>query len=132
MEAGSAVIRTPRTTYSRTRWADWHASVPEVYIQQITYESYDNTYYTYWSSDFCPPSVGVCVLVVGSLLFASAIQPLQYYEMILQSFKEVPVTVNPLAPVVSISYLVSPQAYGNLYGGFNTRRYILVHGLCFF
>ncbi len=37
-----------------------------------------------------------------------------------------------LTPVVSNSYLVSPQAYGNLYGGFNTRFCTSVHGLCFF
>ncbi len=72
------------------------------YIEQITYESYDNTYYTYKSSDFCPPSVGVCVLVVGSLLFASTVQPLQSYKMILQSFKEVPVTVNPIHPIAPV------------------------------
>ncbi len=40
--------------------------------------------------------------------------------------------INPLIPVVSKSYLVSPQVYGNLYGGFNTRHYTLVHGFCFF
>ncbi len=31
-----------------------------------------------------------------------------------------------------MTFVNSPYAYGNLYGGFNTRRYTLVHGFCFF
>ncbi len=30
-----------------------------------------------------------------------------------------------------MTFVNSPQAYGNLYGVFNTRRYTLVHGFCF-
>ncbi len=33
-----------------------------------------------------------------------------------------------LGPIADISVMASPYAYGNLYGGFNTRRYTLVHG----
>ncbi len=31
-----------------------------------------------------------------------------------------------------MTFVNSPEAYGNLYGIFNTRRYTLVHGFCFF
>ena len=39
---------------------------------------------------------------------------------------------NSLGPIVDISLMEFPLAYGNLYGGFNTRRYTSVHGFCFF
>ena len=39
---------------------------------------------------------------------------------------------NSLGPIVDISIMEFPLAYGNLYGGFNTRRYTSVHGFCFF
>ncbi len=35
-------------------------------------------------------------------------------------------------PMTHRCVIVSQYAYGNLYGGVNTRRYTSVHGLCFF
>ncbi len=38
----------------------------------------------------------------------------------------------PMTANAVMTFVNSPKVYGNLYGGFNTRRYTLVHGFCFF
>ncbi len=37
-----------------------------------------------------------------------------------------------MTPYGVMTFVKSPYAYGNLYEGFNTRRYTLVQGFCFF
>ncbi len=38
----------------------------------------------------------------------------------------------PMTPCGVMTFVNSPYVNGNLYGAFNTRRYTLVQGLCFF
>ncbi len=38
----------------------------------------------------------------------------------------------PMMPYGVMTFVNSPQAYGNLYEAYNTRRYTLVRGFCFF
>ncbi len=38
----------------------------------------------------------------------------------------------PMTHAHIASWTLDPQANGNVYGGFNTRRYTVVHGFCFF
>ncbi len=38
----------------------------------------------------------------------------------------------PMMANAVMTFVKSPLAYGNLYGGYNTRRCTLVHGFCLF